>query len=73
MKKIKIILAGLFILFLSQGILAQQAGPPDPPGSHGSENDQLPGGSAPVGNGLFVLLGLGIAYGGGKTYFLIKK
>ena len=73
MKKIKIILAGLFILFLSAGIMAQQTEPPDPPGGHGSGNDQPPGGSAPVGNGLFVLLGLGIAYGGGKTYLLIKK
>ncbi len=71
MKKIKFILAGIFILFLSVGIMAQ-VGPPDPPGEHGSGDDQ-PGGDAPIGGGIFILLGLGAAYGGKKVYNLKKK
>ena len=41
--------------------------PPNPPGEHGQTNDQS-GGSAPIGGGLFILLGLGAAYGGKKLY-----
>jgi len=32
--------------------------------------DQPPGGGAPIGGGLFILLGLGAAYGGKKLYHL---
>lgn len=71
MKKLKIILAGLFFLFLSIGVIAQ-TGPPDPPGGHGDDDDQPPVGAA-VGGGLFVLLGLGAAYGGKKVYKLMKE
>jgi hypothetical protein len=70
MKKIKIILAGLFILFLSFGVMAQ-SGPPDPPGGHGEPGDQPPAGAA-VGGGLFILLSMGAAYGGKKVYDLMK-
>jgi len=70
MKKIKFILTGLFILFLSIGIMAQ--GPPDPPGEHGGDGD-VPGGNAPIGGGIFILLGLGAAYGGKKVYNLKNK
>jgi len=31
------------------------------------------GGAAPIGGGLFILLGLGAAYGGKKVYNLAKK
>jgi len=71
MKKIKIILAGLFFLFLSFGVMAQ-TGPPDPPGGHGEEDDQPPAGAA-VGGGIFLLLSMGAAYGGKKIYDLSKK
>ncbi len=66
MRKIKIILASIFIVLLSTGLMAQ----PDPPGGHGSGDDEAPGGGAAIGGGLFVLLGLGAAYGGRKLYQL---
>lgn len=70
MKKIKFIIAGLFVITLSLGALAQ--GPPDPPGDHGSTEDQ-PGGTAPIGAGTLLLIGLGAAYGGKKVYDLRKR
>lgn len=53
------------ILLLGAGAFAQ--GPPEPPG-HGQVTDQDVGGSAPIGGGLAILLGLGAAYGGRKMY-----
>lgn len=78
MEKIKLILVGFFIMILSSAMVAQQStrdgdNPPDPPGGHGSGNDEEPGGGAPIGSGIFVLLGLGAAYGGKKTYDLRKN
>ncbi len=32
-----------------------------------------PGGGAPIGGGLFILLGLGAAYGSKKVYSLVKE
>lgn len=44
-------------------------GPPQPPGNgHGQTENQPPGGGAPIGGGLAILLSLGAAYGGGKVY-----
>jgi len=43
-------------------------GPPPPPGDHGSSGNNAPGGNAPIGGGLFILLGLGAAYGTKKWY-----
>jgi hypothetical protein len=49
-------------------------GPPPPPtgAGHGASGNQ-PGGNAPIGSGLFILLGLGAAYGGKKTYDMSKE
>lgn len=67
MKKLKIILTGAAILFLSIGVMAQ--GPPPPPaGGHGQTGDKDPGGGAPIGSGIVILLSLGAAYGGKKIY-----
>ena len=63
MKNIKGLFIGLFILFLSMGVMAQ-TDPPDPPGTHGSDQDQQ--GHAPIVGGIFILLSLGAAYGGKK-------
>ena len=41
---------------------------PPPPTDHGVTGDQVAGGSAPIGGGLFILLGLGAAYAGKKLY-----
>jgi hypothetical protein len=44
----------------------------DPPPDHGSSTDQA-GGGAPIGGGLFILLGLGAAYAGKKIYQYKKQ
>jgi len=46
--------------------------PPPPPPGHGQTGNQS-GGNAPIGGGLFILLGLGAAYGGKKIYKLYKE
>ncbi len=53
-----------------------EAQPPPPPGGAagtGNESGNSQGGSAPIGGGLFILLGLGAAYGGRKVYNLRKE
>ena len=70
MKKLqKIILAIFFVLFTFsvQNSFADSTNPPNPPGEHGASGNQT-GGSAPIGGGLFILLGLGAAYGSKKLY-----
>ena len=59
------------ILFTINVSLAQD--PPPPPG-HGTSGN-VPGGGAPIGSGLLVLIALGAAYGGKKVfdYRKIKK
>ena len=39
--------------------------PPPPPPGHGSTGN-VPGGGAPIGGGLFILLGMGSVYGAYK-------
>ena len=65
MKKIKYIFASLLVAF-TLNVFSQ----PDPPGNHGSGNDQNPGGGAPIGGGIIILLSLGAVYGGKKLYKL---
>ena len=72
MKNLRIILAGIFLLFLSLGVFAQ-GNPPDPPADHGSDQDQDTGGQAPIGAGTLLLIGLGAVYGGKRVYDLKKK
>ena len=75
MKKIKnIIRIAIVVLFVSVAYtVSAQDGPPPPPGggsnTSGAGGNNL-GGNAPIGGGLFVLLGLGAAYGGRKLYSL---
>ena len=65
MKKIKYIFASLLV-----AITLNMFSQPDPPGGHGSGDDEDPGGGAPIGSGIFILLSLGAAYGGKKLYEL---
>lgn len=68
-----IIVLGLF-LGLSLSSFAQGGPPPPPSGGHGETTNQLPeGGNAPVGGGLAILLGLGIAWGAGKMVIAHRK
>ncbi len=68
MKKILATTLLLFSLLLGSQQLTSQ--PPPPPGNHGSSNNQNAGNGAPIEGGLFILLGLGAAYGGKKLYTL---
>ncbi len=45
-----------------------QGDPPPPPDNHGESGNQIPGGGTPVGTGLGVMLGFGLAYGCSKLY-----
>lgn len=72
-KYIHILLTIIFLIMIllhSQSLYSQS--PPDPPGDHGSGNDEESGGGAPIGSGLFILLGFGAAYGGRKLYKMNK-
>ena len=68
-----IIITSMITLFAAQGF--SQINPPN--GGHGQDGNQPPapsggGGGAPIGSGLFILLGLGAAYAS-KGVFTIKK
>ncbi len=65
MKKTIIILLVIIASVTSTNLFAQV--PPPPPPGHGSTGNQT-GGNAPIGGGLFILIGLGAAYGGVKVF-----
>ncbi len=73
--KIKVtVLIAILSLFSAVGF----SQPPPPPGgssgpSEGGGSGNELGGSAPIGGGLFILLGLGAVYGGKKLYRLREK
>ena len=70
-KTYKILLIILItVAFTSVDIFAQV--PPPPPPDHNSQGN-VPGGGAPIGGGLFILLGLGAAYSGYKGYKFYQK
>lgn len=52
----------MLLMFLAINIPANAGSPPPPPAEHGSGTN-APGGSAPVGEGLVLLVALGAAYG----------
>ncbi len=66
MKKIIVQIVIVIGLSLSSMALLAQV-PPPPPGGHGESGNQ-PGGGAPIGGGLGILMALGAAYGGRKIY-----
>ncbi len=74
MKNIKNTLRILIVLLFVSTAFNVSAQPPPPPssGTNGDTN-KLNGGGAPIGGGLFILLGLGAAYGGRKVYNLRKE
>jgi len=62
----------LLIIFCTLGTMAQ-GGPPNPPSDPGTGDNNTQGGGAPIGGGLFILLGLGGAYAGVKGYVSYAK
>jgi|AntAceMinimDraft_9_1070365.scaffolds.fasta_scaffold00233_20 hypothetical protein len=70
MKNIKKIVLSI-ILVLAVSIAFADVGPPDPGSNPGSEPPL--GGGAPLGEGLFILIGLGAAYGARKIYNMKKE
>lgn len=63
-----------FRLFLLTSLLVasmqvfSQDPPPPPNGGHGQGGNQTPGGSAPIGNGIALLLVMATAYSGKKIW-----
>ena len=73
MKKVISIISILVVsLFFAISVNAQIMGPSDPP-SGPQPGDQPIGGGAPIGGGVFILLGMGAAYGGRKLYKLNQE
>ncbi len=73
MKKhlVKFILSALFIA-VSSVVFAQDP-PPPPGGGHGQSGNQTPGGAAPIGSGVALLVGMAAAYGAKKVWDARKK
>lgn len=75
MKNLKITIVGFFLvfalLFFTYDVVAQTQAPPPP--AHGNQSQTVPGGSAPVGGGLLLLIAMGSAYGLKKIYDSRKK
>jgi len=59
------ILTIIVFTFATLPLLADN--PPPPPPGH-STTGNVPGGGAPIGSGVAILLALGAAYGGKKVY-----
>ena len=66
MKKTIVTLLVIIALITSTNLFSQA---PPPPPSHGNTGN-VPGGNAPIGGGLFILLSLGVVYGGKKIFDL---
>ncbi len=56
----------VFVLFFAFSSMA--GGPPLPPGHGDSTDDGDPTFQSPIGAGLLILIGLGLAYGGKRVY-----
>ena len=64
-KKIIVALFVFFAFAVTSTVLAQDP-PPPPEGGHGGGGNQVPGGGAPIGEGIVFLTMLGAAYGAKK-------
>jgi len=69
----KKILKSIFVFSFALMVCGLMAQPLPPEDGHGGVVDSPPGGGAPIGSGIFILMGLGALYGGKKVYDLKKK
>ena len=73
-KRIARKILGILVFILASQTFTLTAQPP-PPADHGSIGNETPdnGGGAPIGGGVFILVALGVGYGGKKVYDFQKK
>ncbi len=69
----KTIIKILSVLIFVVMVYSSKAQPPPPPGQVLNTGSNAIGGSAPVGEGFLILIGLGAVYSGKKYYFDNKK
>ena len=67
----KYIMIVLFQLFAIAGFSQMMS--PNNPGNGPQSGDPPLGGGAPVGSGIFILMSLGVAYGGKKVFHLVSQ
>jgi hypothetical protein len=65
-------LSVLALLFSIHTVSLSQPPPPPPSVGHGAAGNNPPGAGAPIGEGMFLLIGLAGLYGGRKVYDLRK-
>ncbi|MDK2910942.1 MAG: hypothetical protein PWR20_2510 [Bacteroidales bacterium] len=65
--------AGSLMFIIASSAVFAQDPPPPPGGGHGQNTNQTPGGSAPIGSGIALLLSMAGLYGGKKVYDARKK
>jgi hypothetical protein len=71
---IKSFLTALFVIGITTfTTLNAQDVPPPPPPANGGQGGNVPGGGAPIGEGLLILSLLGAGYGTKKWYSKHKK
>ena len=71
-RKIKTLVISVALMLFAINSFGQVPPPPPSGAGHGASGNQN-GGSAPIGGGLFILLGLGAVYGGKRVYSLYTE
>ena len=61
------------IFLLVSAIAMGDSPPPPPPGGGQGGTGNVPGGGAPIGSGLIILMALGAGYGAKKVYSFRKR
>jgi hypothetical protein len=70
----KLVTSLALVMFIGLGsFVAAQPGPPPPPSGHGTDGNQAPGGGAPIGSGLVIMITMGAAYGAKKIFDARKR
>ena len=70
-KYFKILVVVIFMILGGSTVTMAQSGPPNPPDGTNDQNNKL--GAVPISGGVFILLGIGLAYGGRKLKIMGEK